>query len=201
MWPRLPAFCAMRKGIRQENKTPHSTGLAQADFCCRGRQPATYLCFPSFPVFIMHIRLESPQQDDVIALIAELDQYQDSLYPPEARYALDLSSLAQENVIFVVARNPALQAIACAALVLGPSAGELKRMYVLPEYRSQGVAGLVLNMLEAQARQRGCHLLQLETGPLQEQALAFYEKNGFQRCGPFGDYPDHPLSVFMQKEC
>ena len=38
-------------------------------------------------------QLEPPDQPAVIALIAELDAYQDTLYPPEARYALDLTAL------------------------------------------------------------------------------------------------------------
>lgn len=37
--------------------------------------------------FSMQITLESPNQPDVIALIAELDAYPDSLYPAEASYA------------------------------------------------------------------------------------------------------------------
>ncbi len=35
----------------------------------------------------MQITLESPNQPDVIALIAELDAYLSSLYPAEAPYA------------------------------------------------------------------------------------------------------------------
>ena len=35
----------------------------------------------------MQITLESPNQPDVIALIAELDTYPDSLYPAEALFA------------------------------------------------------------------------------------------------------------------
>lgn len=48
----------------------------------------------------MDIALESPDQPEVIALIAALDAYQDSLYPPEARYALDLTALMQPQVLF-----------------------------------------------------------------------------------------------------
>ncbi len=39
----------------------------------------------------------------------------------------------------------------------------------------------------------------LESGPYQPQAIAFYKKMGYFQCGPFGDYPEHPLSVFMGK--
>lgn len=31
------------------------------------------------------------------------------------------------------------------------------------------------------------------------QALLLYERLGYPRCGPFGAYPDDPLSVFMEK--
>jgi hypothetical protein len=41
----------------------------------------------------MTIALESPDQTEVIALIAELDAYQDTLYPPQSRHYMDLDSM------------------------------------------------------------------------------------------------------------
>lgn len=147
----------------------------------------------------MRVQLESPNQPEIISLIEELDAYQDTLYPAEARYALDLTALEQKDVLFAVARDGAGAAIGCGALVLSSTAAELKRMFVRPFHRGLGAAALVLAKLEAEAVKRNCHLVQLETGPFQPEALAFYEKHGFQVCGAFGDYPDHPLSVFMEK--
>ncbi|MGM9481488.1 GNAT family N-acetyltransferase [Roseateles sp. NT4] len=147
----------------------------------------------------MHIALESPDQPDVIALITELDAYQDSLYPPEARYALDLSVLIQPHVLFAVARDAAGQAVGCGAIVLGPEFGELKRMFVSPRARGGGVARRLLDLLETEAAARGCRNITLETGPYQPEALGLYAACGYQRCGPYGDYADDPLSVFMQK--
>lgn len=148
----------------------------------------------------MHVAFESPRQPQVIALIADLDAYQDTLYPAEARYTLDLDALAGPDVLFAVARDGVGLAIGCAAIVLSPAYGEVKRMYVRPEVRGQGVAGRILAALESAARARGCRTLMLETGPYQPEALAFYARQGYARCGPFGDYPDHPLSVFMRKQ-
>jgi len=145
------------------------------------------------------IALESPDQADVIALIADLDAYQDTLYPPESRHALDLESLKQANVLFSVARDDAGQAIGCCAIVLGPDFGELKRMYVSPAGRGQGVARKLLDMLESQAMALGCTLITLESGPYQAEALGLYASAGYERRGPYGDYKDDPLSVFMQK--
>jgi len=147
----------------------------------------------------MQISPESPDQPDVIALIADLDAYQDGLYPPESRHALDLTSLKQDNVRFFVARDTAGQAVGCGAVVLGDAYGEIKRMYVNPASRGQGVARRLLQALESAARDSGCRLLTLESGPFQPEALSLYAALGFERRGPYGDYADDPLSVFMQK--
>jgi len=145
------------------------------------------------------IGFESPDQPEVIALIAELDAYQDRLYPPESRHALDLAALRQANVLFAVARDGAGRAVGCGAVVLGSAHGELKRMFVSPACRGQGLARRLLAALEAAALARGCSQLKLETGPFQPEALAFYAALGYTRRGPFGSYRDDPLSVFMQK--
>ena len=147
----------------------------------------------------MHIAFEPPDQPEVIALIAELDAYQDTLYPPESRHLLDLHSLKQPNVVFAVARSASGLAVGCGAVVLGSSYGEIKRMYVQPSGRGQGIATQLLAALESEAGARGCRMLQLETGPYQPEALALYGRCGYQRRGPFGRYTNDPLSVFMQK--
>ena len=145
------------------------------------------------------IAFESANQPDVVALIAELDAYQDTLYPPEARFALDLAALTQPNVLFAVARDAAGQAVGCGAIVLGAEYGELKRLFVSPRARGQGLALQLLGQLEAEAAVRGCRWLTLETGPYQPEALGLYARCGYARCGPFGGYADDPLSVFMEK--
>jgi putative acetyltransferase len=147
----------------------------------------------------MNVALESPDQPQVLALIAELDAYQDSLYPAESRYALDLASLMQPHVLFSVARAASGEAVGCGAIVLGPAYGELKRMYVSPAARGTGVAGHLLRLLERQALELRCAVVMLETGPYQPEALAFYGKSGYVTRGPFGDYRDDPLSVYMEK--
>jgi putative acetyltransferase len=39
----------------------------------------------------------------------------------------------------------------------------------------------------------------LETGIYQPEALGLYERAGYVRRDPFGDYAPDPMSVFMQK--
>jgi putative acetyltransferase len=147
----------------------------------------------------MNIALESPDQPDVVELITELDRYQSALYPPESNHFVDIATLAQPGVLFAVARCSDGAAGACGAIVLGPDYGEIKRMYVHPRLRGQGVAKALLAFLETAARERGCTLLQLETGILQDEAIGLYKRCGYERRGPFGDYKEDPLSLFMAK--
>lgn len=147
---------------------------------------------------VMHIAFESPNQPEVIALIADLDAYQLTLYPPECVYALDLNALMQPEVKFAVVRVDGI-IVGCGAVVLSAEYGEIKRMYVQPALRGKGLAGRLMATLEQAARDAGCPLMVLETGPSQPEAVALYARHGFERCGPYGDYPDDPYSVFMRK--
>jgi putative acetyltransferase len=91
------------------------------------------------------------------------------------------------------------RAVGWGAIVLGAQFGELKRMFVSPRARGLGVARRLLNLLEAEAVGKGCRTVMLETGPYQPEALGLYAACGYRRCGPYGDYADDSLSVFMQK--
>jgi len=147
----------------------------------------------------MPIALEAANQPDVIALIDALDAYQKPLYPPESHHGIDITALSRPEVLFAVARDDSGQAVGCGAIVVGPAFGEIKRMYVLPSQRGRGLSKALLTFLEAQAQARGCHQFMLETGPLQLEALGLYERMGYQRRGPFGNYGDDPHSVYMAK--
>jgi putative acetyltransferase len=147
----------------------------------------------------MTIALESAKQPDVVALIEDLDKYQKPLYPLESFHGIDINALTAPNVLLAVARDEAGAAIGCGAIVIEPQYGELKRMYVVPTYRGNGIGRAVLQRLETEAATRGCSLLMLETGPLQPEALALYQRAGYTQRGPFGAYTDDPNSVYMQK--
>jgi putative acetyltransferase len=147
----------------------------------------------------MRIALEPPDRPDVVELIDELDAYQKPLYPPESHHGIDLAALAQPNVVFAVVRDEHGTAAGCGAVVVLPDYGELKRMYLRPAHRGNGLAGALLAFLAREAAARGCTRLMLETGVSQPEALAFYRREGFVPRPPFGDYIDDPQSVFMER--
>ena len=149
---------------------------------------------------LMHVALEPVDQPDIIALIDALDAYQGALYPPESNYHLSVAELMQPNVLFSVARDDDGTALGCGAIVLLDGYGELKRMYVQPAKRGHGIAKAIITFLEREATRHECGILRLETGIHQAEALGLYERAGYSRRGPYGDYPPDPLSVFMEKK-
>ena len=102
-----------------------------------------------------------------------------------------------DNVpFFVVARAADGTAVGCGGLrPLGDGSLEVKRMYVLPDRRGQGVATAILRRIEEQARAMGSRTLLLETGTEQPDAMRFYEREGYHRIPAFGLYAGEAHSV------
>ncbi len=148
----------------------------------------------------MKIDLESPNKPEILALIEALDAYQKPLYPPESHHGIDIMALAMPHVLFAVARNNKGKAVGCGAISLSNEYGELKRMYVMNEYRGQGLGKQLLTFLESAARLRNCTHVLLETGYLQIEALTLYSRCGYKPCDPFGNYINDPNSIFMKKQ-
>jgi putative acetyltransferase len=145
------------------------------------------------------IQIESPRADGVAELIAALDGYLSSLYPPQSNHFLDLDQLAGADIRLFVARRERLP-VACGALRIDAQGyGEIKRMFVVPQARGQGLGRAVLARIEDQARREGLALLRLETGVRQAEAIALYRASGYVDRGPFGEYRLDPLSRFMEK--
>ena len=63
---------------------------------------------------------------------------------------------------------------------------EVKRMFVLSNYRGKRIAGKILNELEQWTKELGLKKCILETGINQHEALILYKKSGFLRisCRP-----------------
>jgi putative acetyltransferase len=148
----------------------------------------------------VRIQVEDPASPAASNLIEQLDGYLTSLYPAESNHLLSVEALKQPNVTFVTASVDGAVA-GCGAFVnQGGEYAEIKRMFVLPEFRGLKLGRRILDELESLARASGLELARLETGVYQSEALLLYEKAGYQRRGPFGDYPEDPLSVFMEKK-
>ena len=76
---------------------------------------------------------------------------------------------------------------------------EIKRMFVRPDVRQQGLARRLLAALEATAAQAGADWMILETGRPQVAAVALYRACGYVDIAPFGFYADSPSVVSLGK--
>lgn len=149
---------------------------------------------------MIEITLERPDSDDARTLIEELEDYLIPLSPPESRHGYSIEKLLNEQVPFFVIRYNGTP-VGCGGVKLfGTDYGEIKRMYVRPQFRGFGFAKLMLNHLADYARSHGVAILRLETGIAQRDAIALYERSGFRSIPPFGEYKPDPLSRFYEKQ-
>ena len=80
-----------------------------------------------------------------------------------------------------------------------PGKAEIKRMFVLPEYRGQGVGLNILKELEQWAAELGYAECILETGKKQPEAIRLYQKGGYAIIKNYGQYENVENSVCMKK--
>ena len=145
------------------------------------------------------IAAERPDSPDAMRLVAELESELAALYPPQSRHGYSVEKLLREAVAFFVTRRDGAP-VGCGGVQLfGDEYAELKRMYVRPPFRGLGLGLAMLAHLEDHARRRGVALLRLETGIHQTDAVALYERFGFERIAAFAPYRDDPLSAFYEK--
>jgi len=76
---------------------------------------------------------------------------------------------------------------------------EVKKVFVEPDARGTGVARALLADLERYALVHGVTSLVLQTGPLQVDAIALYEKVGYVPIEPFGAYGVIPGALCFEK--
>ena len=132
--------------------------------------------------------IQSPEALQLIdALNAELTAaYSDT--PGANHFRVDSSEVAPGQGTYVIAWRGETP-IGCGAVRrLDAKTAEIKRMYVIPPERSAGVGRRIVLELESQARVLGVDRVVLETGTKQAVAIALYEKLGFERIPPFGEY-------------
>jgi GNAT superfamily N-acetyltransferase len=152
------------------------------------------------PITIARADLTAPESHAlIVALNAELA----GLYPePGANhFRLDSRDVADGRGAFLVVYADGTP-VGCGALrMLDAGTAELKRMYVLPGARGQGLGRKLVAALESEARSLGVRRLVLETGIRQAAARALYTATGFVPIPLYGEYRASPAtSVCLGKE-
>ncbi|GAB4210488.1 MAG: GNAT family N-acetyltransferase [Roseiflexaceae bacterium] len=145
------------------------------------------------------ISAERPDSPDALALITELDDHLIPQYPIESHHGFDVGKLIAQSVAFFVLRHDGVAAGCGGIKLFGSEYGEIKRMYVRPQFRGQRFGELILEHLERYALAHGVTCLRLETGIYQTGAIRLYQRVGFRPIAPFGEYQEDPNSLFFEK--
>ena len=144
------------------------------------------------------VERNNPQDPQASELLKQSHALMEELFPPEDNFFLDIDELCVPSIRFFTARIGDT-IVGTGALSIKEGYGEVKSMFTSSEARGKGVASALLRQIEDEARDEKLEWLRLETGNLLHAAHRVYERHGFARCGPFGDYPDAASSIFMEK--
>ncbi|MGJ8685826.1 MAG: GNAT family N-acetyltransferase [Nonlabens sp.] len=132
-------------------------------------------------------------------LVAKLDAYLSNTDGDEHDFYHQYNGIESLNHVVIAYLKDV--AIGCGAIKeFDSDSVEVKRMYVSPETRGQGIASLLLKELEEWATELKYKNCILETGKRQPEAIALYSKNEYQVIPNYGQYKGMENSVCFKKE-
>ena len=135
----------------------------------------------------MKIRLEKADSPAARALIEALDSDLERRYPASPIFGIEAASFEDEGGVFAIGYH-GKNAVVSGALRPREDAVEVKRVFVMPQWRRHGFAKAMMAFLEAEAANRGFKRILLETGSGQPEAIRLYRALGWSQIPPFGLY-------------
>lgn len=133
-------------------------------------------------------------------LISQLDNDLLARYPGQWIHGLHPEDIRDPEFFFAVAYLGEIP-VGCGALrPLSEGIAEVKRMFVLREYRRRGFSREILSFLESRARTTGYTTLHLETGTQQPESTALYSSAGYSQIPCYGEYIGNPFSLCFEKK-
>jgi ribosomal protein S18 acetylase RimI-like enzyme len=141
------------------------------------------------------------RRDDLPQLSALLERYYTEWDVVQrdapARVADYLDQAAPFGFVVVEAKGVLIACVLLRELPTIPSAGECKRLYVLPEYRGEGLASLLMDYVEGLAAARRLEWIYLDTGANFTAAQSLYPARGYESCDRYNDNPQ--ATCFFRK--
>ena len=138
--------------------------------------------------------------EDVRALLAQHFAEMTAGTPPSACHVMPAGALADPAIRFFTVRDENSALLGCGALKrLADNHGEIKSMRTADDALGRGVGSAMLDHLIGVARTQGMARLSLETGNSFAAANRLYQREGFERCGPFGGYQPTDFTTFYTR--
>ena len=140
----------------------------------------------------------SSKNSDFINLVKELDAYLAITDGDDHDFYDQYNKLDTIKHVIVVYKDD--EVVGCGAIKrFDDYAVEIKRMYTKPERRGEGIAKMIMQKLEAWARELNYERCILETGERQVEAVRFYDKVGYKRMENYGQYEGVENSLCFEK--
>jgi GNAT superfamily N-acetyltransferase len=147
----------------------------------------------------LSVKPEDPSLPECVLLFRHLWEALGQLYGNTGPCEFSPADVQGPGAEFVVARLDG-RPIGCGAILpLAPGVAEVKRMFVEPCARRQGIAGRILRELENVACRSGYAVIRIETGIRQAGAIRLYAQAGYRRVERHGSHSDGELSVCFEK--
>jgi DNA-binding MarR family transcriptional regulator len=119
----------------------------------------------------------------------EIDRRFPTGFDPDDAATGDLEAMRAPSGDFLVLRAES-DVVACGGLQRhARTIGEIKRMWVDPEWRGCGLAGRLLSALEDRAGELGYRQVYLDTNATLVEAIAMYERAGYRHIERYNDNP------------
>ena len=136
---------------------------------------------------------------DFIALVKELDADLAIRDGDEHAFYSQFNKINAIKHVVVAYKNGL--PVGCGAIkALAIDRLEVKRMYVVPAQRGQGIASVILTKLEDWALELNYDRCILETGIKQPEAIALYKKCGYEIIPNYGQYLNVENSICFAKK-
>ena len=147
----------------------------------------------------IEIAPEDPHSLDASIMLQELSQCLQAITGDSGEGSFHMDDVCGPRSIFILARNEKGLPVGCGALrPLEGSIAEIKRMYA--QEKSSGLGRQMLCYLEKQAVAMEYDTIWLETRKINQKAVDFYLKNGYQIIPNFGRYIGRPEAVCFEKK-
>lgn len=146
----------------------------------------------------MKITKSEPWSKDAIILIEELSKTLEKITGDNGKNSFNHKDVCVPRSLFVVAYDHEEKAVGCGAFrPINEEVAEVKRMFSKEE--STGVGGEILSYLEKEAYNMGYSKIWLETRIVNERAVAFYKKRGYNQIANYGKYIGNEKAICFEK--
>ena len=140
----------------------------------------------------IHLRTVEPTDPAAVEAVGHYFAELDRRFPTgfdAGEGAHDAESMASGAGAFVVATSDG-RPVACGGVQqVRPGVGEVKRMWVHPEWRGAGLGSRMLRHLEAEAARLGHRRVVLDTNATLVEAISMYERAGYSPTERYNENP------------